>query len=195
MKRTAFLISNGMNEHSTQLESLLFFKGEPLSISEIARLLSISEDEVKTAGQELREHLAREKRGVRLMENGDSFMLATAPEMAPRIEQLIKDELEKDLGKAGLETLAIVLYYGPVTRARVDHIRGVNSSFIVRQLAIRGLIERVENPSDQRSYLYKPTFELLSYLGVTSVSELPEFTHATETLEAFSAPHEEETHE
>ena len=183
-----------MNEHATQLEAILFFKGEPLSLSEIARLLSISEDDVRTAGQELREHLAREKRGVRLMENGDSLMLATAPEMASRIERLIKDELERDLGKAGLETLSIVLYYGPVTRARVDHIRGVNSSFIIRQLAIRGLVERVENPSDQRSYLYKPTFELLSYLGVTSVSELPDYAHVKTELEAFSAP-QEETHE
>jgi segregation and condensation protein B len=184
-----------MNEHATQLESILFFKGEPLSIAEIARLLSISEDDIKTAGQELREHLAQEKRGVRLMENGDAFMLATAPEMASRIEKLIKDELERDLGKAGLETLSIVLYYGPITRARVDHIRGVNSSFIIRQLAIRGLVERVENPTDQRSYLYKPTFELLSYLGVTSVSELPEFEHVKQELTAFTTPPEEETHE
>ncbi|MCR4274793.1 MAG: SMC-Scp complex subunit ScpB [Candidatus Campbellbacteria bacterium] len=185
-----------MNTHATQLEAILFFKGEPLSFSEIAHLLNISENNVQTAGQELKEHLARENRGIRLMENNGAYMLATAPEMAPRIEKLIKDELERDLGKAGLETLSIVLYYGPITRARIDHIRGVNSSFTVRQLAIRGLIEREENPNDQRSYLYKPTFELLSYLGVTNVSELPEYTHTKEELENFSAsPDSDETHE
>ncbi len=178
-----------MTPHATQLEALLFFKGEPVSVSEIARLLGVSEDDVRKAGAELKEHLEREKRGVRVMENDGALMLATAPEMASRIEQLIKDELEKDLGKAGLETLSIVLYYGPVTRARIDYIRGVNSSFILRQLSIRGLVEREENPADQRSFLYKPTFELLSYLGVSAVSELPDYAQSKEALETFTTTH------
>jgi segregation and condensation protein B len=75
----------------------------------------------------------------------------------------------KDLGKAGLETLSIILYQGPISRAEIDYIRGVNSNFILRNLLIRGLIERVENPHDQRSFLYKPTLELISYLGLSKI--------------------------
>ncbi|GMU74213.1 MAG: hypothetical protein AMXMBFR44_4110 [Candidatus Campbellbacteria bacterium] len=176
-----------MTPLASQLESVLFFKGEPVSRRELSHMLAVSEHDIETAAEELREHLEREKRGIRVMKNGNDYQLATAPEMSGKIEALIKEDLQKELGKAGLETLSIVLYYGPITRARIDYIRGVNSSFSVRALSIRGLIDRAENPHDQRSFVYTPSLQLLSYLGVADVSQLPEYTQLREEIANFEA--------
>jgi segregation and condensation protein B len=91
----------------------------------------------------------------------------------------------KDLGKAGLETLSIVLYQGPLSRSEIDYIRGVNSQFIMRNLLIRGLVEKVDNPVDRRSFLYKPTLALLGYLGVSTVTDVPDYETVRKNILAF----------
>ncbi|MDQ5928168.1 MAG: segregation and condensation protein [Patescibacteria group bacterium] len=165
---------------ASQLESVLFFKSEPLTAKELAKMLGMSEAEVKDAAESLKTNL--QGRGLTLISEGDAYMLATAPEASQLIERITKEELEKDPGKAGMEVLAIILYQGPQTRAQIDHIRGVNSTFALRQLMIRGLLDRIDNPTDQRSFLYKPTLQLLSFLGVSSTSELPDFEKTKEML-------------
>jgi len=157
----------------SKIEAILFFKGEPVRISELASILSVPEEDIQKAVSALSEKM--EDRGVQVMENDGRVMLVTAPDIGSLIEKIVKEELSKDLGKAGLETLTIVLYRGPVTRAEIDYIRGVNSTFILRNLLVRGLVEKKHNPGDLRSFLYGPTFELLSYLGISSVSKLPEY--------------------
>jgi len=170
-----------------QLEAILFYFAEPKSIDELSKMLKVSREEVNTSINILRESLST--RGVRLMIAGEMVSLATAPEASSMIEQMVKEEREKELGKAGLETLSIVLYHGPLTRSAVDHIRGVNSTFIIRNLLIRGLIEKVENPKDQRSFLYRPTLDVLRFLGVTRVEDLPSYEETRAELEGFlSAP-------
>jgi segregation and condensation protein B len=99
---------------------------------------------------------------------------------------LTKEELTRDLGKAGLETLSIILYQGPISRANIDYIRGVNSQFIVRNLLIRGLIDRVENPKDARSYIYKTTIDLLSHLGISKIEELPEYEQVRKDIDSYA---------
>lgn len=158
---------------SAQIESLLFWKGEPLSFAELAKLLSNTEPAVKEAVAELEESL--NNRGVKLVKNADKVMLVTAPATSELIERLTKEELAKDLGRAGLETISIILYAGPISRPEIDWIRGVNSSFILRHLLIRGLIERLPKPGDGRGYVYQPTFDLLNYLSVTKVEDLPDY--------------------
>ena len=88
----------------------------------------------------------------------------------------------KDLSKATLETLSIVLYKNGATRAEIDYIRGVNSTFSLRALSVRGLVEKIQDPSDNRRFIYKPTFELLSFMGVTKVEELPEYETTLMTI-------------
>jgi segregation and condensation protein B len=83
--------------------------------------------------------------------------------------------MSKEIGKAGLETLAIILYNGPISRREVDYIRGVNSTFILRNLCVRGLVEREPDLKDQRILRYKSSLSLLAHLGIKSVEELPEF--------------------
>lgn len=98
------------------------------------------------------------------------------------LEQIKKEELNKDLSKASLETLSIILYKNGAPRSLIDYIRGVNSNFILRALSIRGLVEKVNDPKDNRRYIYKPTFELLSYMGVTSIEELPDYENVLKNL-------------
>ncbi|MBI2099909.1 MAG: SMC-Scp complex subunit ScpB, partial [Candidatus Vogelbacteria bacterium] len=87
--------------------------------------------------------------------------------------------------------LTIVLYKGPLTRAEIDYIRGVNSSFILRHLSIRGLVERIPNPKDARSFLYRPTFDLFQHLGLSKIEELPEYGELISQLENLDVKSEE----
>lgn len=166
---------------SAQIESLLFFKGEPVKLGFLASTLKVSEDEVQQGIATLETTSTR--RGVVLVRNGDEIMLCTAPAMGATIETLLKEEISKDLGKAGLETLAIVLYQGPVPRSEINYIRGVNSNYILRSLLVRGLIEKVEGTT--RSTTYRPSFELLSYMGVSKVDDLPEYASVQRAIEEF----------
>jgi segregation and condensation protein B len=167
----------------SKIEALLFWKAESISINKVASILEKSVEEVKISITELRRSL--NDRGLALIENDDEVTLGTSKLASGLIEKLNKEELSRDLGKAGLETLSIILYQGPVSRAGVDYIRGVNSQFIIRNLLVRGLIEKVDNPKDQRSFLYKPTLELLSYLGISKVEEIPEFEKVKIDIENF----------
>jgi segregation and condensation protein B len=165
-----------------QIESILFWKGEPMSLKKLAVMLDKSEEEISTGIVELEKKL--EGRGLQLIKKENEIMMGTHADMSPVIEKLIKEELVRDLGKAGLETLSIILYRGPVTRRDIDYIRGVNSNFIVRNLLVRGLVEKIQNPDDQRAFFYKPTFQLLSYLGVGAIEELPEYATVREEIKA-----------
>lgn len=165
-----------------QIEAILFWKAEPVAVGKLASLLNTDVETVRKGIAELEVQL--NGRGIALVRTDDEVMLGTSKELSSLIEQLTKDELTRDLGKAGLETLSIVLYQGPITRAEIDYIRGVNSQFILRALLIRGLVERVDNPKDQRSFLYKTTLELLAHLGISKVEDLPEYERVRKDIEA-----------
>jgi segregation and condensation protein B len=83
--------------------------------------------------------------------------------------------LKEDLSPASLETLAIVAYKGPINRIEIDNIRGVNSSFILRSLLIRGLIDRQIDAHRANAYSYKPSFDLIRKLGIDSLEQLPDY--------------------
>lgn len=174
-----------------QIEGILFFKGEPISIGALSKLLSVNEDEIIQAIDILSTRLT--DRGLTLVWKDDEVVLAVRKELSNILEDLRKDELQKELTKASLETLSITLYKNGATRGEIDYIRGVNSSFILRNLQIRGLVERVTDPNDSRRYVYKPTFETLQYLGIEHISDLPDFEKVKEELvRAFNAEQAEE---
>ena len=120
-------------------------------------------------------------RGIRVLQKDDLVSLVTAPPLASYAEHLVKEELLGELSKAGLETLTIVAYRHPITRADIDYIRGVNSSFTLRNLAKRGLIERLPGFGG-KGYRYQPTVEFMKYLGIASFNELPEFEDVEKKL-------------
>ena len=156
-----------------KIEAILFWKGEPMKLKKLADMFDVSVHDIQFGINTLKEGL--QNRGVALIEKEDEVMLATAPEFGEIIENLTKEELSKDLGKASLETLSIVLYQGPIKRSEIDYIRGVNSQFILRNLLVRGLIDKITDPKDARTFVYKPSFELLAHLGVKNIEELPEY--------------------
>ncbi len=160
---------------SAKIEAVLFYKAEPVTKKRLSEMLVCGPEDIDAGIARLSERLQNTGGGVRLMEHAGSVMLASAPESSALIESIIKEELSRDLGKAASETLAIVLYLGPIVRSRIDWIRGVNSTFILRNLMVRGLIERVPNPTDERSFLYRPTFDLLGHVGVARVEDIADY--------------------
>lgn len=179
-------------ELNARIEAILFYKTEPVSIKALADFLSVTSEEITSALTTLGSILAT--RGIRILTTDTTVQLITAPEVSELIEQLRKDELSTDIGKAGAETLAIVLYRGPLSRVEIDRIRGVNSAFILRNLLIRGLVERRAHPTDSRSFTYAVTPSLLQHLGITAREELQDFAevmNAIDTFEAQSAAEEQ----
>ena len=167
------------------IESLLFISGHPVTVKKIAEILSscggspeggeISEEEIEKSLKELAEDYEKNNRGLRLVFFDGKIQLVAASESKQIAEKLIKSDFEEDLSQAALETLAIVAYKGPVSRAAIENLRGVNCSFILQSLAIRGLIDKKNNPGDGRSYIYNVTFDFLKNLGINKLEDLPNY--------------------
>ena len=158
-------------ELAKKIEALLFVSGEPIGLSGLSKILKKDEDEIKKAIGKLEENLS--ERGVRLARKENRYTLVTRPEEAGVIRDFMKEELGEDLSKAALETLSVIVYKEPLTRSQIDYIRGVNSSFTLRNLMIRGLIERRPDPNDLRQWLYSPSFGFLKYMGLENLEKLP----------------------
>ncbi len=169
------------NNLESKIEAILFFKGEPVSRKKLADILKVGQTEINEGIKKLKENL--QNRGVVLLENDNEITLGTAPELSKLIEHLQKEELSRELSKASLETLSIVLYKNGVSRVEIDYIRGVNSSFTLRALSVRGLVEKTIDKKDSRRYIYRPSFELLSYMGVKSVEELPDWSELNNSMQ------------
>lgn len=160
-------------ELSAKIEGLLFYKGEDLSVKKISELLNVSVEEIEEALKKLEQTLL--DRGLVLLRKDENVTLAVNSELGSLIESIHKDEITKELTKSSLETLSIILYKNGATRGEIDYIRGVNSSFILRNLLVRGLIEKIVDPKDSRRFIYRPTFDSLSFMGITSINDLPNY--------------------
>lgn len=175
-----------MNDLSHKIEALLFSEGGALPKKKIAQLLEATLVQVEEALTVLK---ARLTGGITLVVSETEAALVVSAESAPAVQKAFERELGREIGDAGLEVIAIVLYRGPSTRSQIDYIRGVNTASTIRTLAARGLLERAANPNDAREYLYRPTVELLSHLGVRSAQELPEYAKIASELAAFEESH------
>jgi segregation and condensation protein B len=167
------------------IEALLFARGGAVSKKELVKLLNTTPEELALAAAAL--GAASAGRGIALVDDGLELELRTAPAVSQKIEELRKEEFSREIGRAGLEVLAAILYRGPLTRAEIDFIRGVNSSQTVRTLLMRGFVRRVPNPKDERSFLYEPTTEILGHLGVVSMHDLPEYEQVRAKLDELEA--------
>lgn len=180
--------SNGMKftnqeEKLGALEALLFIHGEPMAHAKIAKVLEIEKDEIPGLLEALSETYAHTSRGVALLEEGDHVQLVTKPMYSSFVSEFLKEEMKEDLTPAALETLSLVTYLGPVSRAKIEYVRGVNSSFTLRNLRIRGLIDRIQDPASPVSYVYSPSAEFLRRLGVLQKENLPEYEKFSTLLE------------
>ncbi|TSC69938.1 MAG: segregation and condensation protein B [Parcubacteria group bacterium Gr01-1014_46] len=166
-------------ELEKQIEAILFYTAEPVKVSFLAKTLEVKVDVVKEALEILNKSL--ENRGIKLLEHNEEVSLVTSPEFAELIEKLIKEERERDLGRAGIETLTIVAYKGPITKKEIEYIRGVNSQYAVRNLLLRGLIERSSGVDGK--VVYAVTSDTIRFLGLQSITDLPEYEGMKSQLE------------
>ncbi len=164
------------------IEAILFFKGEPIELSLLAQITHEPPEHIERSLIALEGKL--QGRGVTLIRHDTTVMLTTAGGAAETIELMLKEELSRDLSKAALETLTIILYRGPISRPQIDYIRGVNSQFILRALLIRGLIEKTVEPQNSRTILYQTTTELMGHLGIARMADLPEYESVRSTTNA-----------
>ncbi len=175
-----------MDKKIGELEALLFHYGEAIETKKVAKILKLKEGEASELINFFENKLKENsERGLTLLRQGDKVQLATRPEFQNINKELIKEEFREELSPASLETLSIVAYLGPVPRATVDFVRGVNSSFILRSLLMRGLIERETNPERKSVYNYKVSFDFLRYIGLNRQEELPEYDEYKNVLKKF----------
>lgn len=165
------------------LESLLFAAGEPLTIERLSKLTNASRGDIEVALNTLSKRLTN---GVVLVQTQTTVALAIPSESAEVVHQMLGDPEDREIGQAGLEVLAIILYQGASSRSTIDYIRGVNSTSSIRTLLMRNLLERAKGESG-REIVYQPTVELLEHLGITNKSELPDSEKLKNALSAFVA--------
>lgn len=169
------------------IESILFVYGEPISLEKLTKAVKSKKEAALEALEELKKEY--ENRGLALLEKDGEWQLGSHPANAKYAEDLIKSEFSEELSRAAVETIAIVAYKGPLTRAQIEYVRGVNSSFTLRNLLMRGLVERIENPKDARSYLYRVSFDFLKHLGLTRLEDLPQYEELKkERIEVLEEP-------
>jgi len=177
---------NDLNNKLASLEAMLFIHGEPISYERIASVLGFNKEEVPALAEELKKRLwERSDSGLALICDEDKAQLMTKPQFHKLLEVFVKDQLSEDLTPASLETLAIISYAGPISRARIEYQRGVNSIVILRNLMLRGLVERFPDPEHPQSFLYRPSFEFWRHIGVAKQSDLPEQEKFKDLLSKF----------
>ncbi len=158
------------------LEGILFIVGdEGITLDEIKKILEVNDEEIKSLLMELKRDYEHEDRGLRISYLGNSFKLTTKEEHKEYYERLVTDTKNINLSSASLEVLAVIAYNEPITRIKIDEIRGVNSSQIVRRLLARGFIKICgREDTIGKPNLYKTTDDFLDYFGLSSKEDLPE---------------------
>lgn len=159
----------------SEIESLLFVSSRPLNVKRLVEATGHDKKAVQEALAALtKAYDERSDSGLAVLRNGDEVQLATAAEHADMVKDFLKDETFGELTRPALETLTIVGYRGPLTKAELEQIRGVNCSLILRNLMIRGLVETVEGSAPGVPN-FRVTFDFIRYLGIREVAELPEY--------------------
>ena len=164
-----------MKEIESAIEGILFASGEPIHIDRICMALELDRPTVEQVLQKLMDFYAYERRGIRLLRVEDSWQLCSAPDYADVIRKAFEIRKPAKLSQPALEVLTIIAYYQPTTRAYVDQIRGVDSSYTMGLLQERKLIEecgRLQVPG--RPHLYRTTKQFLRAFHLTSLDDLPE---------------------
>lgn len=171
------------------LQALLFAAGDALPKKRILTMLGITEEMLAAASKELSAELADS--GLALIETDTELDLRTSPDAAFIVETYRKNELSRDLGKAGLEALAIIMYQKGATRGEIDWIRGVNSTAAIRSLLLRGLVEREADTADKRRVRYTPSVEAYAHLGLSGFGDLPKVEELQHALVAHAEKEED----
>lgn len=180
------------------LEGLLFVVGdEGITLDQISNILDISTQDAQKYLKELQQEYEKESRGIRISFLADSFKLTTKKEHIEYYQKLITTNPNSSLSQAALETLAIIAYNQPITRVKIDELRGIASSFLIRKLMAKDLI-KVCGKSDLPGHpnLYKTTKEFLDYFGLATLNDLPDISikeQSDEEVELYKSKYTENT--
>lgn len=156
------------------IESLLFVASSPTPLAQLAAALQTGEATIEAALTDLIRSYQTERRGLAVQRKGDRVQLTTAPEVAPHVERFLGLDLSTKLSPAALETLAVIAYRQPLTRAQIEAIRGVNCDGVMRTLVARALVEPVGRLEQAgRPFVYATTFQFLQYFGLEGLEQLP----------------------
>jgi segregation and condensation protein B len=170
-----------MDKLKSQILSILFVSSKPVALSELESSIEASADEIRQAVASLVED--NHKNGIILLAHNDKLQLATNPDNSPAVKKFLSLELREKLSDAALETLAVIAYRQPVSKAEIENIRGVNSQYTIRHLLIRGLIEKIGSPTDKRIQHYRTTLEFMQHLGLSDMKQLPDFDEITKNTQ------------
>ena len=164
-----------LKEMEAALEAILFAAGEPVDVDRICLTLEMDKETVSAVCQRLADQYSYDRRGLRLIRMDNTYQLCSAPEYADLIRKTFESRKPAKLSQPALEVLSVIAYYQPVTRAYIDQVRGVDSSYTVGLLLERELIEeagRLAVPG--RPIQYRTTKNFLRSFGLSSLEELPE---------------------
>jgi segregation and condensation protein B len=180
------------------LEGILFVVGdEGITLKSLCEIMDIDMNKAKELLKELKQSYENDNRGIRISYLGDAFKLTTKKEHKEYYQKLVNNTENNLLSQSALETLAIIAYNQPITRAEVDELRGVSSSFMIRKLVAKGLIKEAgKSTLPGRPNLYKTTSEFLDYFGLATINDLPEINNIDDTdneKELFTSIYKEET--
>lgn len=174
-----------IDEQCAALEALLFIYGEPLSYKRIEKILAVNTERRSALIEALQKKYEEQGSGLQLVFHGETAQLVTQPKFSAVAHAIMQEEVQAQLTPAALEALTLIAYGGPLSRAQIDYMRGVNSSFILRSLLIRGLIERAPDPQHPNTFLYHLGIELLKKLGLQRQEDLLEYAKYQKLIEQF----------
>lgn len=157
------------------IESILFVSGEPIKKIKLANVADESIENIDLALSALSEKYSNLSSGLALIVKSEEIQLVSRAENASFVEDLMKSELQDSLSNSAMEVVSIIAYRGPISKVEIEAIRGVNCSYTLRNLLLRGLIERNDNPRDSRGFVYVVSFDFLKKLGIDGVKKLPEY--------------------
>jgi len=159
------------------IQSILFIAGRPVSLKELVHATGQNRGDVQKALNELIEE--HRDTGFVILRQNENYLMSSNPESSEVVKEFLNLELREKLTDAAIETLAIIAYKQPASRAEIEAIRGVNSQYTIRLLMMRGLIEKTISKKDSRISLYQTTHEFLQYLGIKDAKDLPDFAELT----------------
>ena len=168
--------ANGLDAQTTRgiVEAILYVAGEPVPLEDLAHALDMTRSEMEEVLSDLRDTCELEKRGLRLNRYGDGVQLSIRAEYAPYVERLLQPVQQQSLSQAAMETLSVIAYRQPVTKADIEKVRGVKCDYSVQSLLNKGLIqEQGRRETLGRPILYGTTDAFLRHFGIESLDQLP----------------------
>lgn len=170
------------------IESILFVASKPVTAEQLGKLLDTEQEQIQAALKEIADQ--RTNSGIVLLESAGTWQLATNSKNSSKVKSFLNAELREKLTDATIETLAIIAYRQPISRAEIEAIRGVNSQYSIRHLLIRGLIQKIPSKNDLRVFRYETTLEFLQHMGIQNINDLPEFETLVEKIKLPDVPQE-----